>query len=169
MFARLFHTTNPIKIDAKVVSHGRYVAFQMAEGRHPTANVPGDFAIDRGTTTAAATNARVRRRSSRIQKHPTGGVRPNASENSQIKPSTVVRAARTAGSHPHLASWLPGTPQNRYYPRWSRSHPGNVGSRFLWRGWAGRTICSARLSCQEIHCHANMRAFAPHRRLANPG
>jgi hypothetical protein len=31
MFARLFHTTNPIKIDAKVVSHGRYVAFQMAE------------------------------------------------------------------------------------------------------------------------------------------
>jgi hypothetical protein len=73
-------------------------------GRHPTANVPGDFAIDRGTTTAAATNARVRRRSSRIQKHPTGGVRPNASENSQIKPSTVVRAARAAGSHPHLAS-----------------------------------------------------------------
>jgi hypothetical protein len=57
MFARLFHTTNPIKIDAKVVSHGRYVAFQMAEGRHPTANVPGDFAPDRGTTTATATSA----------------------------------------------------------------------------------------------------------------
>ena len=33
-------------------------------GRHPTANVPGDFAADRGTTAAAATCARVRRRSS---------------------------------------------------------------------------------------------------------
>src|SRR5262249_46897461 len=75
-------------------------------GRHPTANVPGDFAIDRGTTTAAATSARVRRRSSRIQKHPTGGVRPNASENSQISPSTIARAARAAGSHPHFASVL---------------------------------------------------------------
>ena len=75
-------------------------------GRHPTANVPGDFAIDRGTTTAAATSARMRRRSSRIQKHPTGGVRPNASENSQISPSTIARAARAAGSHPHFASVL---------------------------------------------------------------
>jgi hypothetical protein len=35
-------------------------------GRHPTANVPGDFAIDRGTTAAVTTSARVRRRSSRI-------------------------------------------------------------------------------------------------------
>ena len=118
-----------IKIGAKVVSHGRYVAFQMAELAIPRKMSQEIFASDRGTTTAAATNARVRRRSSRIQKHPTGGVRPNANENSQIKLSTVVRAARAAGSHPHLASWLPGTPQNRYYPRWSRSHPGNVG---LW-------------------------------------
>ena len=30
-------------------------------GRHPTANVPGDFAADRETTAAAATNAGVRR------------------------------------------------------------------------------------------------------------
>ena len=50
-----------IKIGAKVVSHGRYVAFQMAEGRHSTANVPGDFAADRGTTAAATTSAGVRR------------------------------------------------------------------------------------------------------------
>src|SRR5215831_2764852 len=40
-------------------------------GRHPTTNVPGDSAADRG--------------------------------------------------------WLPGTLQNRYSPRWFRSHPGNVG------------------------------------------
>ena len=57
--------TNPkeklIKIGAKVVSHGRYVAFQMAEGRHPTANVPGDFAADRGTTAAASACASMRR------------------------------------------------------------------------------------------------------------
>jgi hypothetical protein len=30
-------------------------------GRHPAANVPGDFAADRGTTAAAATSAGVRR------------------------------------------------------------------------------------------------------------
>jgi len=36
----------------------------------------------------------------------TEGVRPNARENSQIRPSTIVRAARAAGSHPHLASVL---------------------------------------------------------------
>src|SRR6478735_5153474 len=33
-------------------------------------------------------------------------MRPDASENSQISPSTIVRAARAAGSHPHLASVL---------------------------------------------------------------
>jgi hypothetical protein len=42
-----------IKIGAKVVSHGRYVAFQMVEGRHPTANVSGDFAAHRGIAAAA--------------------------------------------------------------------------------------------------------------------
>src|ERR1035437_5597703 len=30
-------------------------------GRHPTANVPGDFAADRGTTATATTSAGVRR------------------------------------------------------------------------------------------------------------
>src|SRR4029453_7093768 len=33
-------------------------------------------------------------------------MRPDASENSQTSPSTIVRAARAAGSHPHLASVL---------------------------------------------------------------
>lgn len=33
-------------------------------------------------------------------------IRPDARENSQISPSTIVRAARAAGSHPHLASVL---------------------------------------------------------------
>src|SRR6516164_7281602 len=35
-----------------------------------------------------------------IQEQPTEGMRPDASENSQISPSTIVRAARAAGSHP---------------------------------------------------------------------
>ena len=30
-------------------------------GRHPTANVPGDFAVDRGTTAASTTSTRERR------------------------------------------------------------------------------------------------------------
>ena len=41
-------------------------------GRHPTANVPGDLAIDRGTTTAAATSVRVRRRFVTHSKAPDG-------------------------------------------------------------------------------------------------
>src|SRR5215813_10730594 len=35
-------------------------------------------------------------------------VRPNARENSQIRPSTIVRTARAAGSQPHLASGFQG-------------------------------------------------------------
>src|SRR5262250_2468562 len=57
-------------------------------GRHPTTNVPGDSAADRGTTAAAATSASVRRSMSCIQEQPTEGVRPNARENGQIRPST---------------------------------------------------------------------------------
>ena len=41
-------------------------------GRHPTANVPGDLAIDRGITTAAATSVRVRRRFVTHSKAPDG-------------------------------------------------------------------------------------------------
>jgi hypothetical protein len=42
----------------------------------------------------------------RVEAQSTGGMRPDASENSQISPSTIVRAARAAGSHPHLAAVL---------------------------------------------------------------
>src|SRR5438445_9424566 len=73
-------------------------------GRHPTANVPGDSAAHRGATAAATTSASVRRSMSCIQEQPTEGVRPDARENGQIRPSTSVRVARAAGSHPHLAS-----------------------------------------------------------------
>jgi hypothetical protein len=53
-------------------------------GRHPTTNIPGDSAADRGTTAAAATRASMKR--------------------SIVSSSTIVRAARAAGSHPHLAA-----------------------------------------------------------------
>src|SRR5260221_10054364 len=76
-------------------------------GRHPTTNVPGDSAADRGTTAAATTRASMKRLIvTRVQAQSTGGMRPDASENSQISPSTIVRAARAPGSHPHLASVL---------------------------------------------------------------
>src|SRR5262245_2087561 len=50
------------------------------------------------------TSASVRRSMSCIQKQPTEGVRPDGRENGQIRPSTSVRVARAAGSHPDLAS-----------------------------------------------------------------
>jgi hypothetical protein len=56
-------------------------------GRHRTANVPRDFAAHRGATAAATTSAGVRRSMSCIQEQPTEGVRPNARENGQIRPS----------------------------------------------------------------------------------
>jgi hypothetical protein len=45
----------------------------------------------------------------------------------QISPSTIVRAARAAGSHPHLASVLLQGRKKRKYSRQFGSHPGNPG------------------------------------------
>jgi Transposase DDE domain group 1 len=50
-----------IKIGAKVVSHGRYIIFQIGRGRHRTANVPRDFAAHRGATAAATARASMKR------------------------------------------------------------------------------------------------------------
>src|SRR5262245_8794405 len=76
-------------------------------GRHPTTNVPGDSAADRGTTAAATTRASMKRsivtRSSAIDRR-----NASPSENSQINPSTIVRAARAAGSQPYLPSGFQG-------------------------------------------------------------
>ena len=62
--------------------------FQMAEVAIARQNVPGDFAAHRGATAAATTSASVRRSMSCIQEQSTEGVRPNARENGQIRPST---------------------------------------------------------------------------------
>src|SRR6516165_658347 len=77
-----------IKIGAKVVSPRPLCYLPDGRGRHPTANVPGDSAAHRGAAAAATTNASVRRSMSCIQAQPTEGVRPNAREIGQIRPST---------------------------------------------------------------------------------
>src|SRR5262249_35280193 len=57
-------------------------------GRNPTADVPGDFATYRGTAAAAAVGDGMRRPIFMHQRQPTGGMRPNATQNGQIRPST---------------------------------------------------------------------------------
>src|SRR5258708_23715523 len=57
-------------------------------GRHPTTTVPGAFDCH-----AFKSNRQEE-------------MRPDASENSQVSCSTIVRAARAPGSRPHLASVL---------------------------------------------------------------
>src|SRR5215475_5824088 len=93
-------------------------------GRHPAANVSGDFAADRGTTAAATTSASVRRSISCIQEQPTEGVRPNARENGQIRPSTKRSGYRGAGSDQHLASVLQEGRENANI---------DAGLGFIWR------------------------------------
>ena len=65
-----------IKIGAKVVSHGRYVAFQMAEVAIP--RMFRHSAAHRRTTAAASACANMRCRWLCAQEQPIGGVRPNA-------------------------------------------------------------------------------------------
>ena len=74
-------------------------------GRHPPANVPGDFAADRGTTTAATTSAGMRRSMVMRSRATDGRSASRCQGNGQIRPSATARAARRAGSHPHLA-WV---------------------------------------------------------------
>ena len=50
-----------IKIGAKVLNHQRYGHPSDGRGRHPTANVPGGFAVDRGAAAATATTASMKR------------------------------------------------------------------------------------------------------------
>src|SRR5215472_10374031 len=54
-------------------------------------------------------------------------MRPDAIENSQISPSTIVWAARAAGSHPHLVSVLLQGRKSANIQASSGGHPGNPG------------------------------------------
>jgi hypothetical protein len=97
-----------IKIGAKVVSHGRYVAFQISEVAIPRQMFQEILRLiaELRPQPPPAPGQREAARWSCVQEQSTGGVRPNASENSQISPSTTVRAARVDGSRPNLASVL---------------------------------------------------------------
>ena len=77
-------------------------------GRGVEGIIPGDSAADRGTTATATTSACLRRPVVMRSRATEGGVRPNASENGQISPSTTVRAARGGGSCPNCAFALQG-------------------------------------------------------------
>jgi hypothetical protein len=68
-----------IKTGAKVVTHGRYVIFQMAEV--PIARQMFQEILRLIAAAAATTSASVRRSMSCIQEQPTEGVRRNAREN----------------------------------------------------------------------------------------
>src|SRR5215831_12180099 len=76
-------------------------------GRHPTTNVPGDSAADRGTTAAATTRASMKcsivTRSSAIDRRNASKCRGKMAR-SDPRPS--VRVTRGAGSGQHLASVL---------------------------------------------------------------
>src|ERR1017187_8711656 len=97
--------------------------FPNGRGRHPTQNVPGDFAAHCGTTAAAATCASMRCPCSCVQDRPTGGLCPDASENGQISPSASVRGARDYGSRPRRQPVL---------PKRGKSEKIHAGSGFIW-------------------------------------
>jgi hypothetical protein len=63
-----------IKIGAKVVTHGRYVAFQMAEVHHSEKPLRRHPAADRRTTPAAGHVDSVRRSVLRVPSKTTGDV-----------------------------------------------------------------------------------------------
>src|SRR5262245_36014813 len=74
-----------IKIGAKVISQGHQPRPQHClpdgRGRNPTADDPGDFATYCGTAAAAAVGTGMRRPIFMHQRQPTGGARPNATQN----------------------------------------------------------------------------------------
>src|SRR5258708_525481 len=97
-------------------------------GRHPTTNVPGDSAADRGTTAAATTRASMKR----FDCHAFKRNRQEECVQMPVKiarsaPSTIVRAARAAEpSTPRVS--LAARPEKREYSRQFGRHPGNPGS-----------------------------------------
>src|SRR6516164_4957843 len=94
-------------------------------GRHPTTNVPGDSAADRGTTAAPTTRASMkafdchafkRNRQEECLQMPVKIAR------STSRPSVGLRELLVAS---HISRQASRDAANS--PRWFRSHPGNVG------------------------------------------
>ena len=95
-FLRTLATPEPIKDwsltspKEKLIKIGAKGRLPDGRSRHPTANVPGNFADDRRAA-AAATSASVRRSMVMHSRSTDGGLRPNTREN-QIRPSTPFEA-----------------------------------------------------------------------------
>src|ERR1039457_3127102 len=113
-------------------------------GRHLTANVPGDYAADRRTATAATTSASVRRPMVMRSRARREECVPMPGKMARSAPSTIVRASRGAGNRRHLASVLRQGRKTRILtPVWESSGE----SRF--RGLFGESWIGRRLSARS--------------------
>jgi hypothetical protein len=60
----------------------------------------------------------------------TGGVRPNAKENGQIRPSNAIPDAWKAGSRPYLEVGLPTSSENAYHSGQFGGHLGESREKY---------------------------------------
>ena len=114
-------------LTAELRSHSRLRRLSNGGGRHPTTNVPGDPAADRGTAAAATTSASMRR-STVMHSRATDGM--SASECQGNRPDQAVKHRSdvgNVGSHPPSRIWASSRFRNAYHPRQFRVHLGNPG------------------------------------------
>jgi hypothetical protein len=114
-----------VKIGTKVVSHGRYVTFQMAEVAVPQHMF--QEILRRGTATAATASAGLSGRWSSGREQPTGGVRPNAKENERIRPQNALCRARIGRPDGPWGFGLQNSSENGCHDRHEGDHQGNPG------------------------------------------
>ena len=115
-----------IKIGAKVVSHGRYIVFQMAEVAIPRQMIQEILQL---IANCGCCRRRHRHETSDLHASTTTNGR-NASESPRkMARQTLERDAGAccAGSRPYLGSGLLGSPENRYNLPHFRVHRGNPG------------------------------------------
>jgi hypothetical protein len=146
-------------LTAELRSHSRLRRLSNGGGRHPTTNVPGDPAADRGTAAAATTSASMRR-STVMHSRATDGM--SASECQGNRPDQAVKHRSdvgNVGSHPPSRIWASSRFRNAYHPRQFRVHLGNPG---LYDGARSETVGWVRL-CSNLDSFA--RIWIPQRQF----
>jgi hypothetical protein len=113
-----------IKIGAKVVSYGRYVIFQMAEVA--IAWMFQEFCDLPRNCGCCRRRHRQRRPIFMHQRQPTGGVRPNATQNGQTDPRTPCRSLLCRKSPLSRVGTSRQSRKSLQFPHF-RVHPGNPG------------------------------------------